>query len=59
MGLARNVICPANLAVILKQPPRFEIRASNGRFFFSTREPQEVSFKYVIAPVALYEAVAP
>ncbi len=31
-GSAKNVIGPVNLAVILKQPPRFEIRADNGRF---------------------------
>jgi hypothetical protein len=30
-GSAKNSISPVNLAVILKQRPRFEIRADNGR----------------------------
>ncbi len=31
-GLAKNVIGPVNLAVILKQRPRSEIKVDNGRF---------------------------
>jgi hypothetical protein len=33
-GSAKNPISLGNLAVILRQPPRFEIRADNGRFPF-------------------------
>src|SRR5712692_4157353 len=32
VGLAKNVISPANLGAIFKRPPRFEIRADNRRF---------------------------
>ncbi len=32
-GSAKNAISPANLAVILRQPLRFKIRARNGRIF--------------------------
>src|SRR5438309_4873887 len=31
-GSAKNAISPANLAVVLNYPPRFEIRADNRRF---------------------------
>src|SRR5712691_6045921 len=32
-GSAKNAISPTNLAVILRQPLRFKIRARNGRIF--------------------------
>src|SRR2546428_13423270 len=32
-GSAKNATSPTNLAVILRQPPRFKIRARNGRIF--------------------------
>jgi hypothetical protein len=34
-GLGKNAISSAKLAAILKRPPRFEIRADNGRFLLS------------------------
>jgi hypothetical protein len=57
-GSVKNMVCPVNLALILNRPPRFEIRADNGRVCRGFAGITSLYGSWVLAPTAESDGLA-